>query len=268
MMLAQEYTRSAPARSSDFSTSRHEGPLIAQFAATNATDFVRASTLISPWVNGVDLNCGCPQSWAIKEGIGCALLAPRNRELVASIVRAARLALGGGKSVSVKIRVSKDLRETVQLLRAVEQAGADYVTVHARTREQRSSTPPIYAALPTVMAATSLPVVFNGDVDSVATAAEVHAKYGVQGVMSARPLQENPALFAGFESTPRECVERFVRFAVRDGLRFELVVRHLVDMMGGLASKKERAQIMGCTDLIELIDWLEEKGFIGPSRDA
>lgn len=36
-------------------------PLVAQFAANNATDFADAAEIISPFVDAVDLNCGCPQ---------------------------------------------------------------------------------------------------------------------------------------------------------------------------------------------------------------
>lgn len=82
--------------------------MIAQFAANNPIDYSRATQLIAPWVNGVDLNCGCPQSWAIKEGIGCSLM--NDRGLVSDLAKAARSAVGLGKSVSIKIRVHKDLR--------------------------------------------------------------------------------------------------------------------------------------------------------------
>lgn len=64
--------------------------------------------MIVEWVDGVNLNCGCPQSWAIKEGIGCSLM--DNPELVANMVKAAKSRLYPEKSVSVKIRIHKDLK--------------------------------------------------------------------------------------------------------------------------------------------------------------
>ncbi len=36
-------------------------PLVAQFAASNATEFAAAAEMIAPYVDAVDLNCGCPQ---------------------------------------------------------------------------------------------------------------------------------------------------------------------------------------------------------------
>lgn len=117
MMLAHEFNRSSIARDSDFTTLPLERQptadgqghaLIAQFAASDPVEFARAASLIAPWVDGVDLNCGCPQSWAIKEGIGCSLM--DNPDLVAGMVKAAKAVLGPLKSVSCKIRLHKDLK--------------------------------------------------------------------------------------------------------------------------------------------------------------
>ena len=78
---------------------------------------------MAPFSNGVDLNCGCPQSWACAETMGAALM--EKRELVRDMVIATREQLRRdgwgvdkekdidnpkGRSVSVKIRVHKDLR--------------------------------------------------------------------------------------------------------------------------------------------------------------
>lgn len=86
-------------------------------------ELARASTLVAPYVSGVDLNCGCPQSWACAETLGAALM--NKRELVRDMVVETRehLARDGwavgmekdmdnprGRSVSVKIRVHDDLR--------------------------------------------------------------------------------------------------------------------------------------------------------------
>ncbi|GAB7356443.1 hypothetical protein MBLNU459_g7213t1 [Dothideomycetes sp. NU459] len=108
MILAHEFIRHPIARNSDFSTNPNEGPLIAQFASSDPTELGRAAEMIGPWVDGIDLNCGCPQSWAIKEGIGCGLMG--NPHKVADMVKEAKRRLGSEKSVSCKIRIHKDLR--------------------------------------------------------------------------------------------------------------------------------------------------------------
>ncbi|KAF2487742.1 hypothetical protein BDY17DRAFT_17297 [Neohortaea acidophila] len=269
MMLAHEFNRSAIARDSDFTTCELERTavppqqpriLIAQFAASDPVEFARAAQLIASWVDGVDLNCGCPQSWAIKEGIGCSLM--EDPESVAAMVRAAKHVLSPmGRSVSVKIRIHKDLQRTLQWVKVVEAAGVDYITVHGRTRSQRSSTPPDYDAIRQIKAAATVPVVANGDAYARHHVKKIATLTGVDGVMAARGILENPALFAGYETTPPECVRAFLRLAVRYPIPYALVLHHMADMTNRMPdmTKRERKRLMECQDLVDLIDFVQEK---------
>jgi tRNA-dihydrouridine synthase 4 len=83
------------------------GVLLAQFASPNGPSLADAAELIAPYVDGLDLNCGCPQKWAYHEGIGCALL--RKPELVRDMVKCVKDRMGWGWPVSIKIRVDPDL---------------------------------------------------------------------------------------------------------------------------------------------------------------
>ena len=69
MMLAKEFIRHPHARYTDFSTNSFDRPIIAQFAAKDTVTLSRAAEMVFPFVDGVDLNCGCPQTWACQEGI-------------------------------------------------------------------------------------------------------------------------------------------------------------------------------------------------------
>lgn len=82
------------------------GLLIAQLASPNAASLADASELMAPYVDGVDINCGCPQKWAFHEGIGCALL--RKPDLVADMIRTTKDRLGWGYPVSIKIRIDPE----------------------------------------------------------------------------------------------------------------------------------------------------------------
>jgi tRNA-dihydrouridine synthase 4 len=87
-------------------------PTIIQFGASSPLEFARATSLAAPYVSGVDLNCGCPQSWACADNMGAALI--NNRELVAEMIKNAKATLeregwGETRTVSVKIRIHKDL---------------------------------------------------------------------------------------------------------------------------------------------------------------
>ncbi|RFU78790.1 trna-dihydrouridine synthase 4 [Trichoderma arundinaceum] len=190
MILAKEFNRNQFARDSDFtiSTSGVQPPTIVQFGANVPQELARASTLVAPYASGVDLNCGCPQSWACAETLGAALM--NKRELVRDMVVETRqyLARDGwavkmdedmespkGRSVSVKIRVHDDLRRTMDFLDTVighpQNRQVDWVTIHPRTRHTPSTTPIRTEALEilTEKYSRTLPILLSGDVFDLAT---------------------------------------------------------------------------------------------------
>mmetsp|Transcript_45236 Transcript_45236/g.117089 ORF Transcript_45236/g.117089 Transcript_45236/m.117089 type:complete len:159 (-) Transcript_45236:597-1073(-) len=74
MIIAESFVQSTKARDNEFTTSSCDMPLVAQFAARDTEWFGEAARICSDWCGGIDLNCGCPQKWAINDGIGSALL--------------------------------------------------------------------------------------------------------------------------------------------------------------------------------------------------
>lgn len=198
------------------------------------------------------------------------------RELVAAMVSASRAALHaqghtGRKTVSVKIRVHPDLRATVDFVRTVQDAGVDFITIHGRRRSTRSSEPVDLDAIRVVREHISVPVLSNGDVFSLGDAVRHCEATGADGVMAARGLLENPALFRGHETTPWEAIEYFMGRLVRAPIPFKLVVHHLGEMGGSdrgggttgeergrsVFGKEERRGLMACRDMLELMDWLD-----------
>ncbi|KAK5987579.1 tRNA-dihydrouridine(20a/20b) synthase-like [Cladobotryum mycophilum] len=185
MILAKEFNRSQFARDSDFtiSTQGVQLPTIVQFGANVPRELARASSLVAPYAGGVDLNCGCPQSWACAETLGAALM--EKRELVRDMVVETRQRLADdgwhvgkdkdmdspkGRSVSVKIRVHDDLRKTMDYLDTVighpQNRLVDWVTIHPRTRYMASTVPIRTEALEilTEKYASTLPILLSGDI--------------------------------------------------------------------------------------------------------
>ena len=171
----------------------------------------------------------------------------------------------------MKIRIHKDLRETVDFVRTVQAAGVDFITIHGRTRSMRSSELVILEGVKLVAEHITVPKLSNGDVFTLADARSHTEITGVDGVMSARGLLENPALFKGFEGCPWEAVEVFMNKVVKAPIPFKLVVHHLSEMVGSdrmtgtvgggpgtLMTKEERMQLMDCGSMLELMDWLDD----------
>ncbi|TDL26986.1 FMN-linked oxidoreductase [Rickenella mellea] len=291
MILASEFSRSSNARLSDFSTSVNErgsfllvekrssgpseeseigvaaprrhlvrGSLIAQFAANDPRTFADAVELIFPYVDGVDLNCGCPQEWAYKEQIGCWLL--RKPDTVRDIIRAAKARVGSSFPISVKVRVDEDLKHTYNLIQTAIQAGVSHISVHGRTRHQASSIP---VSLPSIAFAVeaangAVPIVANGDAWSLTEAENIREATKASGVMSARGLLANPALFEGHLLTPPKVIQEFVQLATDYGLLFPLFHRHLGYMLEARFTRQEHNYFNSLGSCAGVIDHLRSRG--------
>lgn len=126
MIVAETFVRRQEARDMDLHTSPADRPLVVQFAARRAEELVLAAQLVAGHADAVDLNCGCPQKWAMHEGFGSHLI--NHPELVADMVRQTRQRVPA-LPVSIKIRLCDRIQDTVELARRAEAAGAAWISV-------------------------------------------------------------------------------------------------------------------------------------------
>lgn len=254
MIIAADFMRSAKARDSEFTTNKTDRPLIVQFAAKDAQTLADAACVVSPFSDGVDLNCGCPQRWAVSEGYGACLI--NKPELVKDMVRHVRNQIDNPNyAVSIKIRIHKDIRKTVDLCQKVEAAGVSWITVHGRTADERHQSVH-YDAIKTIKDNLSIPVIANGDIKSMQDVEAIYELTGVDGVMAARGLLTNPAMFAGYEETPLQCVWDWVDIAVEHGTPFTCFHHHLIYMLERITSQPERRVFNNLSSTSAVIDFL------------
>ena len=151
--------------------------------------------------SAIDINMGCPVKKVVSNGEGSALM--KNPELAGRIVEAAVAA--SDLPVTVKMRAGWDASSinAPELARVVEQAGAAYLCVHARTREQFYEPAPDISVIGEVKRAVKIPVFGNGGVFSVADAIEMIEKTGCDGVAVARGALGNPWIFAEIRAALR-----------------------------------------------------------------
>jgi len=141
----------------------------------------------------IDINMGCPVRKITGNGEGSALmkdpaLAAR---IVAEVVKAVSL------PVTVKIRAGWDQNSVnaPEFAKALEQAGASLICVHARTREQLYTPGIDPDVIRRVKEAVSVPVIGNGDVASAEDALRMMEETGCDGVMIGRGAMGNPWIF-------------------------------------------------------------------------
>lgn len=103
----------------------------------------------------------------------------------------------------------------------------DFITVHGRTRRQKSTELVNLNAIKLIKENLQIPVIANGNIFTLNDAENIYKQTGVNGVMSARGLLKNPALFAGYDFTPWDCIESFVRLSIAYGTNHFIFHHHL-----------------------------------------
>ncbi|PJF19064.1 tRNA-dihydrouridine synthase [Paramicrosporidium saccamoebae] len=257
MIMADSFIHSSLARHHELQLTCPAPPTVVQFAAHTPHELATAVQLVAPYVDGVDLNCGCPQGWAAKEGIGAVLM--RDADLVYQMVRQA-VSVAGQTPVAVKMRIFDDEKKTVELARRLETAGASWLTVHGRTRHQKSSESVNYAMVKLIKQSVAVPVVANGDAFTLNDTKEIAQCTGADGVMSARGILENPALFSGSAKTPWECVDRFCELSVQYGSASSIFHHHLSKMTASVLSSGDHRVLNSLANacIPSMIDFLEQ----------
>ncbi|GAA97318.1 uncharacterized protein L969DRAFT_94378 [Mixia osmundae IAM 14324] len=233
-----------------------QGCMVIQFAASEPVALADAAELVAGHVDAIDINCGCPQSWAYKECIGSYLL--RQPDKVRNLIRGVKLRLGEDFPVHIKIRIDTDPQLTAQLMTTAVEAGAELITVHGRTRNQPSDSVPVNLSgiqhAVQVGRKLGVPVVANGDIFCLDDARRTLEQTGADAVMAARGLMSNPCLFAGYKSTPGHGINRFVELAVTTGFNTGLFHRTVAHMTVDGLPKSDALRMNAHPSIASLIE--------------
>ena len=146
----------------------------------------------------IEVNAGCPAPKVAGKGSGSGLLRdlPRLQEILYD-VRAALDSSSVDIPLTLKCRIGWDDQSinVMETLKIAEGEGVEMLTVHGRTRLQGYNGLANWEWIGKVAAAAKIPVIGNGDVNSVATARERLETYGVSGVSIGRGAMHNPWIF-------------------------------------------------------------------------
>ncbi len=142
---------------------------------------------------GIDLNFGCPSKIVNRKAGGAVLLKEPDR--IFQIISAVRAAVPCSTPVSAKIRLGFDHTDSaLEIAHAVEDAGANYIVVHARTKMDGYKTPARWEWLGYINDALTIPVVANGDINSVEDYRRCLEISGCKDVMIGRGAVSRPDL--------------------------------------------------------------------------
>jgi tRNA-dihydrouridine synthase C len=162
---------------------------------------------------GIDLNFGCPAKTVNRKDGGSILLQAPSR--VKAIVQAVRNNVPDTVPVTVKIRLGfNDSSLLAELCSGIEQAGADEICIHARTKLDGYKPPAYWSQIKPMRELLSIPLVVNGEIWNPQDAEKAIYQSQCNGLMLGRGAVACPDLskqirarLSGAEYTPLQWPE-------------------------------------------------------------
>ena len=167
----------------------------------------------------VDVNMGCPAPKIVKNGEGSALM--KDPKLAAEIIK--KLKAVSSKPVTAKFRrgFDNDNLNAVEFALALEDAGADAIAIHGRTRKQMYEGKADWNIIKEIKEKVNIPVIGNGDVFTPEDALNMKKLTNCDAIMVARGSMGNPWIFKQIqrvlegrelkEITPEEKIDMCIR---------------------------------------------------------
>lgn len=187
-------------------------PHMVQLAGREAKWLAEAAIIAE--ANGadiVDINMGCPAKKVIGGYAGSALMREPGHalSLIEATVKAVKI------PVTVKMRLGWDEASinAPEIAARAEAAGVQLITVHGRTRMQFYEGRANWDAIAAVRDAIRIPLIANGDVETVEDADEILRRSGADAVMVGRSCQGRPwhaGVLAGHSGPEREAIPDLV----------------------------------------------------------
>src|SRR2546426_10302304 len=173
-----------------------ERPIGIQLYGADATVMARAAAMVTEICKPdfIDINFGCPVKKVVKNNGGSGWL--KDLGLVQTIIRAVRGATHLPVTVKIRSGWDESQRDPVGIALRCREAGAQAITLHARTRTQMFSGTANWDEIAALVERLDIPVVGNGDIETPEDIVAMRRHTGCAGIMIARGSFGNPWIFA------------------------------------------------------------------------
>jgi nifR3 family TIM-barrel protein len=172
-----------------------ERPIGVQIFGADPAAMAEAAALVEQTYapDFLDINFGCPVKKVVSRNGGSGCL--RDLDLVQSIIHAVAAAISIPTTVKIRSGWSEESRNPVEIALRCQDAGAQVLTLHARSRTQMYGGHANWDEIAAVVAALDIPVIGNGDVWSGEDAVRMKQHTDCAGIMIARGSHGAPWLF-------------------------------------------------------------------------
>lgn len=214
--LIQEFRGNRLANNELLKKSEDHSPIAYQLSGHKPEMMANAAKILEPYAEIIDINMGCPVNKVVKGQDGCALM--RNPQLACEIVKEIKSAVQVPVSVKFRLGYSCDEMNFVDFGVKMQEAGADFITIHGRTRSQMYSGKANWAIIKELKQNVDIPIFANGDVNSVESAIECMEKSMADGVAIGRGILGDVDLISRIEHYTRtgeilapQCLEEKIK---------------------------------------------------------
>lgn len=178
-----------------------ERPFGVQLFGSDPLVMAKAAEFVMPWKpDFIDINMGCPVKKVVRRNSGSALM--QSPDIASAIVKEVKRAIQGILPLSVKFRSGWDMNSLnyLDFGLLMQDSGADFVCLHARTSRQMFGGKANWEHIVKLKAALDIPVIGNGDVNSVESANQLKASSHCDSIMIGRGALGAPWVFANIKN--------------------------------------------------------------------
>ena len=150
----------------------------------------------------VDINMGCPVKKIARKGGGSALL--KDPELAQQIVRKVSQSISIPLTVKIRLGWCENSIDPISFALGLQDAGAQLITVHGRTRKQGFSGVSNWQAIANIKKSLDIPIIANGDIKNTLDAKRCLEITNADGLMIGRASMGAPWLVGQIDQELKE----------------------------------------------------------------
>jgi tRNA-dihydrouridine synthase B len=168
-----------------------EKPIAIQIFGKDPNEMAEAAKVIQDLGASIlDINMGCPSKRVCAHSGGSALM--KDPKLAIEIVQAVRKAIDIPLTVKMRSGFGAAQRNAPELAYACQEEGAEAITIHWRTREDKYGGIRAVDKIAEAKDKLQIPVIGNGDITDIDSAKQMLDETGCDGIMIGRGAVRNP----------------------------------------------------------------------------